>query len=294
MATIKKAQLGGLIKKGLKATATAAPKKVTIPPGLKKSLKKSQSGPTKITPYSSEAERIAAGKKTFLQKKPYAERDYDKPSYLERETKPKSKVKTDKYGFDTRPDRNGGAHKAKNGKSFPDLNKDGKITKADILKGRGVIAKNGKPVKKAALGALLPLAMKAAPMVAGMFGGKGKSGGIGGMLGGLLGGKNGKTVKKSRSGSSIKKAQDGGYMDAGELIPKAGPMRKTKTKERSTDGNYVTKKVTRTRKGATTTSTKTRRTLQGYLDGAPRVSELKNGGKAKSGTSMKKCKYGCK
>ena len=28
-------------------------------------------------------------------------------------------------------------------KSFPDLNKDGKITKADILKGRGVIAKKG-------------------------------------------------------------------------------------------------------------------------------------------------------
>jgi hypothetical protein len=35
------------------------------------------------------------------------------------------------------------ASKAKNGKSFPDLNKDGKITKADILKGRGVIAKKG-------------------------------------------------------------------------------------------------------------------------------------------------------
>jgi len=33
--------------------------------------------------------------------------------------------------------------KAKSGKSFPDLNKDGKITKADILKGRGVIAKSG-------------------------------------------------------------------------------------------------------------------------------------------------------
>jgi len=39
--------------------------------------------------------------------------------------------------------------KAKNGKSFPDLNKDGKITKADILKGRGVIAKKGAVVKKA-------------------------------------------------------------------------------------------------------------------------------------------------
>jgi hypothetical protein len=38
---------------------------------------------------------------------------------------------------------------AKNGKSFPDLNKDGKITKADILKGRGVIAKKGMSVKKA-------------------------------------------------------------------------------------------------------------------------------------------------
>lgn len=36
--------------------------------------------------------------------------------------------------------------KAKDGKGFPDLNKDGKITKADILKGRGVIAKKGAKV----------------------------------------------------------------------------------------------------------------------------------------------------
>jgi hypothetical protein len=213
--------------------------------------------------------------------------------------------------------------KAKSGKSFPDLNKDGKITKADILKGRGVIAQNGKkmqgvkgmseneklkkgitklapvngkPVKKAAIGALLPLAMKAAPMVAGMFGGKGKgkSGGIGGMLGGLsglMGGKNGKTIKKSRSGSSIKKAQDG-YSEP--LIPDAGPMVKTKVKQRSTDGNYVTKTVTRTRPNSTTKSTKTRRTLKGFFEGAPQVvNKRKNGGKAKSGTSMKKCKGGC-
>jgi len=45
--------------------------------------------------------------------------------------------------------RLGSPSKAKNGKSFPDLNKDGKITKADILKGRGVIAKKGMKVKKA-------------------------------------------------------------------------------------------------------------------------------------------------
>lgn len=38
--------------------------------------------------------------------------------------------------------------KAKDGKSFPDLNKDGKVTRADILKGRGVIAKKGASVKK--------------------------------------------------------------------------------------------------------------------------------------------------
>ena len=50
--------------------------------------------------------------------------------------------------------KNGGKiTKAKNGKSFPDLNKDGKVTKADILKGRGVIAKKGATVKKAKAGA---------------------------------------------------------------------------------------------------------------------------------------------
>lgn len=38
--------------------------------------------------------------------------------------------------------------KAESGKSFPDLNKDGKITKADVLVGRGVIkAKKGASVK---------------------------------------------------------------------------------------------------------------------------------------------------
>lgn len=42
--------------------------------------------------------------------------------------------------------------KAKSGGKFPDLNKDGKITKADILKGRGVIAKKGTSVKKAKSG----------------------------------------------------------------------------------------------------------------------------------------------
>lgn len=48
--------------------------------------------------------------------------------------------------------RNGGT--AKKGGSFPDLTGDGKVTRADVLKGRGVI-KNGKSVKKARGGATL-------------------------------------------------------------------------------------------------------------------------------------------
>ena len=154
MATIKKApkaQLGRLLRKGVEEVAEkAAPKlekKIVIPAGLQKSIKKSQSGPTKITQYSSEAEKIAAGGQTKLQKSKTIN-EFD-PSY-QKPYKPKKQPKVDKYGFDTRPDRNGGTHKkAKNGKSFPDLNKDGKVTKADVLKGRGVIAKKGAVVKKA-------------------------------------------------------------------------------------------------------------------------------------------------
>lgn len=60
-----------------------------------------------------------------------------------------------KYG----KNKNGGkTKKAKSGGSFPDLNKDGKITKADILKGRGVI-KNGAALKKQAA---VAIAMKKA------------------------------------------------------------------------------------------------------------------------------------
>lgn len=66
--------------------------------------------------------------------------------------------------------KNGGAVKAKNGKSFPDLNKDGKITKADVLKGRGVIAKSGAALKKQAA---IAISMKKAgktPMKKAMMG----------------------------------------------------------------------------------------------------------------------------
>jgi hypothetical protein len=60
----------------------------------------------------------------------------------------KGKSGFDKNGYPLKKQKMGGVtKKAKSGGSFPDLNKDGKITKADILKGRGVIAKKGAKVK---------------------------------------------------------------------------------------------------------------------------------------------------
>ena len=124
--------------------------------------------------------------------------------------------------------------KAKTGGSFPDLNKDGKITKADILKGRGVIAKKGA------------------------------------------------TVKKAQDGNTVR-----GLRLMGENSRKVSP---NKSKYVSEDGNYKMKF-----KGGSDTSAPTsavqRRTLKGFLKGAPKAA-----GKMalKSGGSMKKCKYGCK
>jgi hypothetical protein len=166
MATIKKApkaQLGRFIKKGVEEVAEkVAPKlekKIVIPPGLQKSIKKSQSGPTKITQYSSEAEKIAAGGPTKLQKSKTVNK-FD-PNY-EKPYKPKKQPKVDKYGFDTRPDRNGGSvKKAKSGAKF-DLNKDGKTTFKDVLIGRGVLPKTAKSGSKMAKQAATAIAMKKA------------------------------------------------------------------------------------------------------------------------------------
>jgi hypothetical protein len=95
--------------------------------------------------------------------------------------------------------------------------------------------------------------------------------------------------------AATKKAQNG-YTGKSSLVPplnklveQAGPMRKTKTKERSTDGNYVTKTVSKTTPSGTSKSTKTRRTIQGFLAGAPKVSEFS---KAKKGTKVKKAQMG--
>jgi hypothetical protein len=216
MATIKKANTGKLIKGAINAVTSS--KKVTIPSGLKKSIKKSQSGPIKITPYSSEAERIASGKKPFLQQTKEATSSLDgtpgvgkNKSYskkglemaLERRLNPEAAKKKmtpaqrRSFEVDDSYRKNGGnVPKAKSGGSFPDLNKDGKVTRADILKGRGVIAKKGATIKKAKSGTKVKKAFLGSAL-----GGVGKSllgGGGGGLgnIGDIFGGGLGKGLNK--------------------------------------------------------------------------------------------------
>jgi hypothetical protein len=109
----------------------------------------------------------------------------------------------------------GGSMKAKSGKSFPDLNKDGKITKADILKGRGVIAKKGTSIRKAGLGDILgKVAGSGAFGLAGMaanklFGGKKKTEAAPGMTSPAMK-KGGKVAAKTmKSGGKMAKCKYG-------------------------------------------------------------------------------------
>jgi len=122
---------------------------------IKKPAKKMQKG-GKVTPDST-----AYFKKQEMDNYSSAARNMGSPKYsdsafkraaqsgkdVDRQSK-KGKPGYDKNGYPLKKQRNGGVTKAKSGASFPDLNKDGKITKADILKGRGVIAKKGKSVSK--------------------------------------------------------------------------------------------------------------------------------------------------
>ena len=90
------------------------------------------------------------------------------------DTSTKKGMNFDKKSFDSLPKLP--MKKAKSGGSFPDLNKDGKITKADILKGRGVIAKNGMKMKKQAATAIAMKKASKAPKAMMKMGGKCKNG----------------------------------------------------------------------------------------------------------------------
>ena len=90
-------------------------------------------------------------------------------------------------------------------------------------------------------------------------------------------------MSMKKAGKKPKKMNLGGDSDPIE----AGAMKKTKTKERSADGNYVKKTVTRETPGGNITSkTKTRRSIQGIFKGVPRIDKFKKGGTV--GKSKKK------
>ena len=74
---------------------------------------------------------------------PYDEKVNKAMSDMHRQTK-KGKPGYDKNGHPIMMKMQNGS---KNTKSFPDLNKDGEITRADILKGRGVIKNGSKSMK---------------------------------------------------------------------------------------------------------------------------------------------------
>jgi hypothetical protein len=116
--------------------------------------------------------------------------------------------------------RIGSPSKAKSGGSFPDLNKDGKVTKKDILIGKGVLpktAKKGMKVKKAFLGLENIFGggrdrdtMKNKPTIKIKV--KGRNNTLGDMsgLGGGQGMKKGGTVKKKmKTGGKTKKCMYG-------------------------------------------------------------------------------------
>lgn len=102
---------------------------------MAKMMKKAQNGADMVSKIKSAASKPSGDRKMGMN---FDKKSFDSlPSIL---GKPLPKMKK----------------KAKSGGSFPDLNKDGKVTKADILKGRGVIAKKGiKTAKKMKNGGML-------------------------------------------------------------------------------------------------------------------------------------------
>lgn len=120
---------------------------------VKKSIKKSQLG-SKISGSIPKGVKVDTAK-TISSMNKYTEkpkRDSVESEMFPGKMIPKPKSNYENGNFD-KMFKPAPKKKAKSGGSFPDLNKDGKITKADILKGRGVIAKKGAKVSKAKSGA---------------------------------------------------------------------------------------------------------------------------------------------
>ncbi len=150
MKTIKKAQNGTVAKDKTVVKKTVMKKQELAQKPTYKNLSMAVDVDERVTPSrgsktptKQDSLDYASGfKKGLSRKKDLFENTVGRSGRWEGENTPKKYIGKKK---------NGGSVKAKNGKSFPDLNKDGKVTKADILKGRGVIAKKGATIKKATM-----------------------------------------------------------------------------------------------------------------------------------------------
>jgi len=169
----------------------------------------------------------------------------------------------------------GPVKKAKSGGSFPDLNKDGKVTRADILKGRGVIAKKGATIKKAQMGGY----------VSNEFAAKSIS----------------KPKAKSRIVDSSIKTSKGkdiyAFQGKKGMLAKSGASMKNKGPKKAALGALLplAMKAAPMVAGMLGGGGKGKSGgIGGMLGGLLGGKNGKNVNKAKSGGSMKKCKYGCK
>lgn len=180
--------------------------------------------------------------------------------------------------------RLGSPTKAKSGGSFPDLNKDGKVTRKDILIGRGVLPKTAQKGKKIKLkedsrnyitkiktddkGNISSL--KSRRTVKGLLTGAPRA-------------------SRLKAGGKVRKAQ------AGDRLLKSVDTRLGGRKDVfiSDDGKYRTKYKYKSADSTTPSRMYNRRTLKGFLTGAKRG--IPSGGPTmRKGGSMKKCRYGCK
>jgi hypothetical protein len=156
--------------------------------------------------------------------------------------------------------------RAKSGGSFPDLNKDGKITKADILKGRGVIAQKGATVKKP----LSPAPKKKGAMDAVKAVGKYVS---------TFGGATERDNPKQKDINIVKKIKETGTAVKNKLGLKSGGSVK-----KMQYGGDVASMVPSMKKGG--------KAKKAGMHKMPDGSMMKNS-MMKSGGKMGKCKYGC-
>lgn len=174
--------------------------------------------------------------------------------------------------------------KAKSGGSFPDLNKDGKITKADVLVGRGVIkAKKGKTVKKAQLGGLVDKLVGGLGKKSGGFSGIKDMFGNSGFAGAGLGLLNALRKKKQASAQAATQAPAPAMKKGGKALKKqaavAIAMKAAGKKPKTMKAGGSLKPVDKSKNPGLSKLPTAVRNKMGFQ---------------KMGGATKKCRYGCK